>query len=295
MTSVQLIVTGKLEEQTLHLFLENLLKAWSFPQICAVEWLPTIRRSGFTSNQLKPHLPAEVTRETNSIALFQAALETLSQRRNQPDFVFIVDDLEVANHHQPCVVLEHAREAVRWLLRQETPQMQARFRKSVSFHLLHLMVENYLLSSPALTSTLGLQPHTGTGTLDPEFLEDMITPQWLNHCAEQDIEKSNLRVPFPFWRESLHTKNWLIEQVKQGGARVIYNEVRHGGPALAQLTSADLWKSPDHCPWLSALFHDLTDACGVTMPTGFAEAPSSLTWPHQKHLAKPASLVLRNL
>jgi hypothetical protein len=296
MITIELVVTGDLEEAALAHFLDQILQTWS-PNIAIT--FQTRKISGFTSRTLPASLPADASAETASVEFFAAAISALTRRSKavsslkKPDYVIAVEDVEVANHHQPCIVRDYARASAAFWLASQTSQLAVDANQRVSFHFLHLMAENYLLADATLTATLGLAAHPAATTMDPEFVIDPSNSAWLAHCQARNTRMSN--IGYSHWREELHAKNWLNWQIEQHQPAARYKEKDQGAQALRNLDPATLWRQPDHCPWLAALILDLCDMCGVTPPANVAVRPSPLTWPHQASLPAPKNLILRNL
>jgi hypothetical protein len=152
-TRVQLVVTGNVEEQGLHLSLRRLFTGQ------VVEFLPPIREQDFTSARLKafPSAPVDA-RNTRARKLARTLIDSLRPPRRRdpvPDVAIAVDDLELANADQAAHVVGYFGSAVRAFVDEAYPvqsernaiyrQIQAR----TSFHLFVPLLESYFFGEPA--------------------------------------------------------------------------------------------------------------------------------------------------
>jgi PAS domain-containing protein len=164
MPSLGLITTGECEHRALGASLQRVFNR------AELEIVYPFRRptSSITSNYLG--YPGPTTGPTHVDKLVQNVMATLA-RRDAPDLIFVVDDLELPNvataHHVTQLVSDAFR---RYLGSTPTHRELARLRERCSFHLPCPMLEAYFFGEPAaLTRARAARP----AMLDPgRHLED---------------------------------------------------------------------------------------------------------------------------
>jgi len=118
----------------------------------------SIRLDGFTSEALKPEpeLGGDPATNLEKLAAELVAAVEPGERGKPADLVFLIDDLELKNSHQPQVAIHHMREAVRahlerhpWRTERSRQRAVERIRERCSFHLLSPMLEAYFFGEPA--------------------------------------------------------------------------------------------------------------------------------------------------
>jgi hypothetical protein len=178
------------------------------------------------------------------------------ERRDGPDFVFAVDDLELPNVATPANVTGIVCNAiVRVLGNPPTHQQMARVRERCSFHLLCPMVEAYFYGEPAALTRAGA---TLPAILSPLPLEDFAT-----------VDVPYLAATSP--PDHKHPKRYL--QFLSAGN---YKETREGKAALATLDWAQVFAhQPPGLAFAHALFEDIADALGTTSPFPGAAHPAT--------------------
>lgn len=255
MPSIALITTGECEHRALG---ASLQRAFQGAELLLVQ--PFQRPvPSITSNYLGYPGPASgVTQVDKLVASILATLE----RRDAPDFVFAIDDLELPNvatpHHVTRLVSDAFRRA-----RGGTPthQQLARVRERCSFHLLCPMLEAYFFGEPAALDRAGA---TRPAKLDPtHHLEDFLAtdPEFM---ALDEVREHPWRRP----DRARHPKRYLSFLVDPHDTeRATYKESRDGVRALSMLEWAQvLAYQPPGIAFAHSLFDDLADALGVPNP-----------------------------
>ncbi|HEY0250860.1 MAG TPA: hypothetical protein VGC41_05005 [Kofleriaceae bacterium] len=192
----------------------------------------------------------------------QAELE----RRDGPDFVIAVDDLELDNIEVPGNVAGVVRDAiVRAMGDVPTLAQQARFRNRCSFHLLCPMVEAYFYGEPAALVRAGAKQ---LALLNATHLEDFRSVDVAYLTGGGNVD---------------HPKHYL--QFLSNPDR--YRETIGGRDALATLDWHQVFaRQPPGLAFAHSLFDDIADALEVSSPFQGDAHPST---------ARRANGVLRNL
>jgi hypothetical protein len=174
MPSIALIATGECEHRALGASLQRVFEGTD------LEIAPAFRRPvpSITSNHLG--YPGPTSGDTQ-LDRFVASVMATVEHRDAPDFVFAIDDLELANvataHHVTQLVSDAFH---RYLGATPTHRELARLRERCSFHLLCPMLEAYFFGEPAaLHRAGGTQPPILDPTrhleafhvMDPAFLQ----------------------------------------------------------------------------------------------------------------------------
>jgi hypothetical protein len=294
---VQLVVTGDLEKGALGPSLERILRAAG----ADVQFDPLLVPMGgaMTTNPLPDpsnsasRTPTPVRRMAN--ALVTATFVPPSRTVPVPDLVVGVDDLELANIHQPHVVTAWVRRAVQEVLAERYPSQAAAdrnrevLRARCSFHLLAPLVEAYFFGEPAALTRAGVAagvPVHRLGTDVEQFETD--DPQFLPLAQDRNSEKAE--AGHSWWREERHPKRYLEFLVNQSGG--LYQETQGGARALEALDWPALGAGPQTLTFARALFEDLSDALGITNPLGSGGLNQ---WTYPERTVRRETLVLRNL
>jgi hypothetical protein len=295
---VRLVVTGDLEKAALGASLQRALRDAG----ADVTFDPPLLLAGggmTTAPLPDPSNPA--TRTPTPMRLMARALVTetfLAPSRILPDLVVGIDDLELANVHQPHVVAAWLRRALKEHLAErfskpgteaEAARVREALRARCSFHLLVPLAEAYLFGEEAALARAGVAQGTpvhriGTDveafeTDDPGFLPDA-----LQRNAEQ-VARGN-----PWWREERHPKRYLEFLLGLSGG--IYVETQGGARALATLDWTTVGADAAAVTSARALFQDLSNALDIANPLG-AGTVSPSTYPGRN--VRPETLTLRNL
>lgn len=227
-----------------------------------------------------------------------------------PDLLFVLDDLELANLHQPEVVVQVFRDAtVRHLNKlasidpKDAAKVAQALQSKASFHLATPMTESWLFADPNGPRNAGVpgdrlpanwesagDPEAFL-TQDPAFLADDCSTCTAWHALSKAKKKDHK----PGWskaqRES-HPKAFLAwlcrDPAEKNCSR--YRESHEGADALAALDWDEALGSPEHCTYLRALVEDLADGLGETLAL-----PAGHVSQHTDHRARRQPPVLRNI
>lgn len=184
------------------------------------------------------------------------------ERRDAPDFVFAVDDLELANvataHHVTQLVADAFR---RKLGNTPTHNQLTRIRERCSFHLLCPMLEAYFFGETAALQRAGAMR---AAILHPCHLEDFLAAE-ITFLTPSDVREHAWRRP----DRGRHPKRYLTFRLvdPDDDGRTVYKESRDGVRALATLDWGQVFQfQPPGLAFAYSLFDDLADALGVTNP-----------------------------
>lgn len=282
---VKLIVTGELEKAALH----RSLSRW-FPQTGDGQPIEFVRPSMFqgpTCNVMDdgaaPKQVSELVR-TFTDGLVAEALFGSDPRAKPPDLVVGVDDLELANLHQPDIVSRCIRHGVEnYFVRHPVgsgseERYRQMLREKCSFHLLVPMPEAYFFGERAALERAGVAERVHA-RLCCEDLEALAT----------DDPTFEARPEHP--GDLRHPKRYLSHLLLRSGRAGPrpYRETRDGARALESLEWPTLSDNPKHLAFARALFEDLAFAFNVPNPLGDgALAPST-------HALDRRANVLRNI
>jgi hypothetical protein len=290
---VQLVVTGDMEQLALGLSLERILSTaggdvqFLRPRKLGDGAITTCPLPALAT----PRTPTTVTRMAKALVT-----ETLSGRTGSaPDLVVGIDDLELANIHQPHVVVAWIRRAIdeevtaRYPSRDAAERIKTVLRERCSFHLLVPLVEAYLFGEPAALARAGVASGVAVHRLgaDVESFETN-DPAFLPRAAAENAKKAALGAPW--WREERHPKRYLEFLVESSGA-LLYDETVEGVRALRTLDWPRV-ASSSALLFARALFEDISDLLGISNPLGPGIC-SSHTYPAKN--VRRESLMLRNL
>lgn len=255
MPSLGLITTGECEHRALG---ASLRRAFAGVELVLVQ--PFQRPvPSITSNYLG--YPGPVSGGTQIDKLVASILATL-ERRDAPDFVFAIDDLELPNvataHHVTQLMSDAFRRA---LGPAPTHRQLARVRERCSFHLLCPMLEAYFFGEPTALQRAGA---TRAAALEPTHpLEDFLAAD-LEFMAPGELREHPWRRP----DRARHPKRYVSFLVDPDDTEVVsYKESRDGVRALAALDWAQVFAyRPPGIAFAHSLFDDLADALGVESP-----------------------------
>lgn len=261
---------------------------------------------GFTTTALSARHESAYLPENASELVGLAAAEALGDgpRAEPADVVIVIDDLELANQHQPDRVARVFRQAVVQHLdglqgaRRRTAEV---LRARVSFHLVVPMIEAWFFGDPKTLREAGV-PEGRAPCLDGASLEDFLTFTDMSYVAATEaacpcwVAQGRKKADRPKWlgdHRERHPKGYLQWLCHQGGAKscTSYAEVPHGARALGQLDWTTLLAKPE-LHYLGALVEDLSDALGE--PTPAMRLPGGST-AHTSLSRRPRDHVLRNL
>ena len=266
MKRIKLLVTGQAEKKGLHSSLEACLKGVDVK-------FEAEYAHGFTSTRVGGAPSAQ------AVNLAKYLVEEVGTRRNCPDFVIAIDDLELVNMDQPDVVVQRFCDAVEEYLRQQFPvpdnssdRLRKRLRERCSFHLLKPMLETYLLSDPGARKAMNLAREPRVSPIrdpeSPEYLDDEYFT-FLASRPRHDLEEDNDRKYHP----KLYT-SFLCDREKPRP----YRETKQGVAGLRNLDWRAILNKDENKGMLRfarSLFCDLCDMIGEPQPDGHY---ADLTW-----------------
>jgi len=299
---VDLLVTGRTEAIGLAPALTRLFPQHQF-QVVLARPLASQPYDGFTSSLLPA--PSALA-PTNLKKIIEAAISQLvpGRRGDPPDFLFVIDDLELANVHQPQVVVDTFTRAVQDHVNGLDPTLAKRcaavLSEKASFHLVHPMIEAWFFPDSQALQHAGADPSTALVSAgDPELFhtED---PAYLA-AKETDCpcwNKNQNRSHRPKWlgtQRDRHPKAYLQWLCIDPAAKNCtgYQESRGGGNALRQLDWLKLLgRPPLEVQYLRSLIEDLADALQTTPATGPVNPADTAPSTSRHHL--PQYPTLRN-
>ncbi len=306
---VDLLVTGRTEAEGMALALQRLFPQHQF-QCVLQNQRDGVPFPSFTSTRLpgpKSHVPSAVRKVVQATA----GCLVPDKRREPPDFLFVLDDLELVNADQPVVVAEvfaaelrqHLAELESFSNQSSVQRVRNALRDKASLHFVNPMVEAWFFADPAALSTCGASPDDVLQVCkDPEDFEtddaqylvatESECPKW------QSLRPSLRKKQRPKWlgqqNRARHPKGYLQWLCRDEFARncTSYRETS-GGRALAGLDWATIQGRADgQLTYLRALIADLADALDdlpVTGPIHQKQAPVT------SRFDQPRYPVLRNL
>lgn len=268
--NITLIVTGKLEQIALGTALGRVFPDARFSSQKVYD--PGGGFRGFTSSTVDRKTAGH---PRSNVRQFAASLVTALEpgRRGfaAPDVVVGVEDLELANAHQPEVVVDTVRDAVRAHVEEnfqgkKRDRVYEALREKASFHLLAPMVEAYFFGEEAALDragrVAGRVSQFDAGKCDPErfVVADVAyaaVPEPTGQRARAD------------WRTSRgarerHPKkyvSYLADQHLDGDSR--YRESTTGKAALESIAWDELLTVKNGVPFMRALLADLSRSTRV--------------------------------
>ena len=289
MPHIQLIVTGKTEQQALGEALRSVLPPTRGGVLVSWEKAELVYEPA--CSRLQPVLtrPAALM-----VTLAKKMLATLARSPHPgqppPDLVLAIGDVELHNLGQEALLVAHLRAA----LRQEAKGHPAAglLRDRGAYHLLRPMVEASFFGDPETLGRAGVAAVHQRPPLRARDVEEFesLDPNdaWTRHCSSQRARNTQ----HPHWQPERHAKNYLSHLVGRT-ARSRYRETEEGAHALSTLPWVDVIDT-EASPYLRALFDDLAAWFGHPSPLRPALSPAPLAPTHPNATA-PADRLLRNL
>lgn len=311
---VALLPTGRTEWNGLPGALQRLFPAHEFYAVPTpeevVSYPDRFPYDGFTSNELTQK--SEDSPPESAILLVErAAQEALGDRhRAAADVVFVIDDVELCNTHQPDRVVRVFKSAVNHHLTEiERLGAHARtatvLRERVSFHLIVPMIEAWFFGDSDALATAGMPP-TAAPVLAVPDVEAFQTHDAAYLAATEVLcpcwTVKRIKNNRPKWlgnsARDKHPKGYLQWLCMDGSQRncTSYNETTNGGRALAGLRWATLLGQPSsQVRYLRAFVADLADALGEDPTTGAIVEDPGAPAPATRLSARTRAHVIRNL
>jgi hypothetical protein len=270
---VQLIVTGRQEEEALHLSLKAL-----FGRDVA-DFLPPLRADGFTSKDLSipPREPGVKTHADKLAAELVAMVEPGGADRNEADLIIVVEDLELFETQPPVFVVEYFRDAVRrhvetFRWKSDKGRVWGELQRRCSFHLMVPMPEAYFFGEPA---ALRRAKATGAPSLFDERAHD------IEQFSVDDARFLSPPPPSAPWKPNpRHPKHYVRYLCDPSGqVRRAYRETHEGKAALEILDWRMVLGDASHGCFARSFLHDVADALGIEPPVegGLAEVTERRT------------------
>lgn len=255
MTHVELIVTGRMEKLALSDTLSKVI-----PNCSEITW-NTQRVDGFTSNALpdEPQLTSASGVSSKVLNLAKRLVFAADPgRTGEPvDLAIAIDDLELANSHQPEVVVHWLAEAVEHTITHAFPsqrrkdQCRERVREKCSFHLLVPMAETYFYGEKDALHRAGcLRKAILKPNIDLEFFKTNDP----NYIAKLSCSKST-----NYARHPKKYISFLCEPNK-------YKETRNGVNALKSLNWESVLQFRENTKYIRSFFDDLFDGLDRQSP-----------------------------
>jgi len=257
---LQLITTGDMERQGLA---PSIARAFGR----SIEPLDALRAQSITATRLPPFSPESVADLRNPFGLIAFATRIVAsaafeRRRHEarPDFLLVVDDLELVNRDQPDVVVAWLRWALDKVLDEDgLGDVRAWLLDHCAFHLFVPMTEAYFFGDPSALAAAGV-PTQRRPRLVGEDLERFETDD-RDYLAGRPQRSARF-----------HPKHYL-SFLANG-----YSETRHGAKALTHLRWGALEPRAGGLAFARAMFEDLSIAL-VSAPNPLGTGPlAKATW-----------------
>ncbi|HSJ99630.1 MAG TPA: hypothetical protein VK932_00260 [Kofleriaceae bacterium] len=304
---IALLPTGRTEWHGLPIALQRLFPAHEFYGLPEEGvFRSTGPFDGFTSSTLTERHEGEYLPERARDLVERAAQEALGDgsRREAADVVVVLDDLELANRHQPDRVLRVFRRAVERHL-EDLQGARARtaqaLRERVSFHLIVPMIEAWFFGDPQALRRAGV-PDGVEPFLDNPDPENFLTTLDVRYVGATEaacpcwVARGKKKADCPKWlgrQRERHPKGYLQWLCHDGNAKncTTYDESSGGAEALKGLEWGTLLDNPG-LRYLGALLEYLAHALREQAPPmqsrGDPPPVTSLS-------GRPRNNVLRNL
>ncbi len=305
---VALLPTGRTEWHGLPVALGNLFPAHEFYVLPDEVDFRSMRGPfhGFTSFTLTEKHENEYLLETATNLVELAAGEALGDGhdREAADVVVVLEDLELANRHQPARAVRVFRRTVEHHLegmQGARRRTETALRERVSFHLIVPMIEAWFFGDPQALRVAGV-PDGVEPLLDSADLEDFLTTRDVRYVGATEVAcpcwvaRGKKKADCPKWlgrQREYHPKGYLQWLCHDGGAKncTSYDESGAGAEALKRLDWKALLDNPG-LRYLGALVEDLAHALREPLPP---MRPADGAPPATSLSARPQNNVLRNL
>lgn len=300
---IKLIVTGDSEKKSLHESLQKCFPTHTSTGDFVIWDVPRKAiHGGATSSRLIAGAPSLVSMTNLVKEMFSEALASKKPNGSPPDFVIVIDDVELGNVGQEAVVVQSFRAAVSEKLAELKTQntaaqfqkIQTRIQTCCSFHMLCPMVEAYFFADPATLSVGGVAVNpvlTHASDVEQFDAAHDSNLDWQSLCSGKNLQQAS--VNNSWWRTERHPKIYLEQLLRISNAPE-YHETTLGARMIQATNWATVAKSSMDSPVISALFEDIWDWFGSPRPMGqFLGAPSTTTY--RVRTARPNQRLLRNI
>ncbi len=263
MGNVQLIVTGKMEENGLATALKNAFPELSFPQ--------AQRLDGFTSVRIRQGLiktPAGILRQVDKLSNALIAAVDPGRTGKPADMAIAIDDLELENIHQADVVVSYFKDAVekcvrnRWQKQDRQEKCFQKVRGRCSFHLLVPMAEAYFFGEPDAIRRAGAKKKSMVSGKYLDVEEFLVS-------NDADYLKASSDKYWAKDQRERHPKCYLQYLCDPSGTEKRKNRYRetHGGVnALKTLNWGMVLRNRGYVKFIRSLFDDISDRFGLSNP-----------------------------
>ncbi len=266
MSSVQLIVTGKMEEKCLSVALKRAFPHISFP--------PPQYVDGFTSADVSKtplFKPSGPFRNIDKIAGALVAAVDPGRCGTPADMAIAVDDLELENLHQPDIVAEYFRQAViecvksRWTSQERQKTCFRKVRENCSFHLFVPMTEAYFFGETDALKRAGAERSSMVSGMNMDVEDFRVT----NDSDYLKAVKGDFYWAIDTNKRDRHPKHYLqylCDPECKAEKNERYRETKGGVEALKKLNWNSVLKNSQYVKFLRSLFDDISDRFGFENP-----------------------------
>ena len=299
---IKLIVTGDSEKKSLHKSLQS-----CFPNETvngdSVIWDQPRKVNGTTSNRLTQGVGPSSSMKAMVDAMFSEILSGKKPNNSPPDFVIVIDDVELGNVGQEDVVVQSFLTAVNDKLAQlreinsvaKFNTIQTRIRTCCSFHLLCPMVEAYFFADPNTLISGGVADGINSMLTHPTDVEQFdaspdLHPEWQALCKSKNAAQIGRA---PWWKTERHPKHYLTHLLSVSNAAA-YHETTLGSEMIEAIKWTTVAKISTDSPIISALLEDIWDWYGIVPSAGQCVGKSSDLM-YRARPTYPFQRILRNL
>ncbi len=293
MSQAILIPTGKMEHAALAIALGRLFPGHTFLTRPIGQPLVSFTSESVTRIPVGGPAPHDLE---DLVAELVAAVAPGQQHR-PVDFACVVEDLELKNDHQPALVVQLFREAVRryvdsfpWPTARTRSEVFVRLRERCAFHLFRPMTEAYFFGDAAALRRAGAVQAAQLPSA-PD-LEQFRTTEAKYLQLPPDTRGKNQKRIIDMPDRERHPKSYLhyLCDPTLADRRRRYRETQGGAAALVDLNWRQVLTDPPHCPFLHAFLDDLGEVLNQPLP-----------FIHQRHAdprtryPSPQNALLRNI
>lgn len=298
---IKLIVTGDSEKKSLHKSLQK-----QFPTHTAngdfVVWDAPRKADGVTNFRVQAGPPSRSMTKLVDV-MFAEVLVSKQPNGTRPDFVIVLDDVELGNVGREDFVVRSFQTAVGVKLTTlqgeysaaEFQEIQTRIQSCCSFHLLSPMVEAYFFADPITLTSGGVVAGNHPMLVHPTDVEKFdASPdphiQWQSSCQIKNLQQKLIN---PWWKTECHPKRYLAHLLSVSAAPA-YHETTLGANMIEATNWSTVSKTPTDSPIISALFEDIWKWFGKIPTAGQFQGTSS-TSTYQVRTTEFNQRVLRNI
>jgi hypothetical protein len=235
--------------------------------------------------------------------MFAEVLASKQPNGTRPDFVIVLDDVELGNVGREDFVVRAFRTAVDAKLTTlkgahsdtEFQEIRTRVQSCCSFHMLCPMVEAYFFADPMTLTSGGVAAGNQPMLVHPTDVEQFDAspdphPHWQSLCQIKNAQQKSIN---PWWKTERHPKRYLAHLLSVSAAPA-YHETTLGARMIEVTKWTTVSKTPTDSPIISALFEDIWKWFDQTPTAGqFQGASSTITY--RVRTTEPNQRVLRNI